>query len=111
MRHEDFANLVNSVCNKHPLLTTSFVKSMTKNERLHLCVAAKNRSKRTNLSFKDDQVEKAQIYYIELDGEKEERPVIKCPTSPLMFVYFENLRINEDVHVMIIRTDVGKTGV
>lgn len=67
-------------------------------ERLHICIAAKDRSQGPEPpTFLSNIVREAESYDISafLQDKIMMQFVLKCPTSPQMYVYFKDLQINK----------------
>lgn len=103
MRKDEFAELIKSECNQHSKVKKSLLSLLSQADRVHLCAAAKTRTELSDFKFQSSNVKRPQIFeFVFPESSKENRVAIECPTSPRMYVFYANLRISEDIQVLIV---------
>lgn len=107
----NFPQLVRSVCERNESLTLSRLFKFGETERLDLCIAAKkdypfdpkvDSDGYTLPVLLSREVEVAQMIEIIFSDRTEKRVVIKCPSSPPMYIYFNNLKENNNLKVFFV---------
>mgnify|MGYP000895621560 CR=1 FL=1 len=107
MRDEEFGKLIKCQCSKNPRLQKSLLNTFSRGQRLHLCEAASKRNEhQVKPIFDGYKVDKPQIFDIRYRDKEAQRVVLRCPTSPSMYVHFRNLRMNKNIQVTFVRSQV-----
>jgi hypothetical protein len=105
-----FTELVNSICDGDKVLNVSRLRTFEAIDRLHVCDAARRYIHQFYPSYKRPvlqlyKVKEAQVFTVWYEDKEEKRVAIRCPTVPRMYVYYKNLRVNEDFKVLIVDDD------
>jgi hypothetical protein len=103
MKKTEFRERVKDKCGNDEKVKTSALHDFSGSKSLNLCIAAKERNGRIQPAFLTNKVERPQVYRFVYSKDRiEDRVAIKCPTFPALYVYFKNLRENEDIQVTFV---------
>ena len=108
----EIEGLIQYICDEDKILNVSYLSKFSETNRFNLCDAAAKRSSLNDhqLALLDNRVDEAQIFEIRsndvFDEQKiEKRVALRCPTSPRIHVYFKNIRVNENVQILVTNNE------